>query len=209
MTLLVEMLKPKRSRSLFRRPRTADSESSTKSSRSMRLLSIPWLGRNDVVEEPDQSSNSSLRSEGGATELSPFRTVNSLHARSYYHPHNGGVGLEGYLSTSPTESRISPIPPRVDLPNLTDLPRPCYSTPAAGLHSPASLQSPLSAVSLRSLSDTSEMSTGSGFHVSGPLAAAVADPTSTIYLSRLGTVACGTLAGLVERLINNFSEPKI
>lgn len=59
----------------------------------------------------------------------------------------------------------------------------------------------------KSLANKSTSSSDPGTHLTGDIQAAITDPRIIVNLNDSGTVASGTLEGLVQRLITNFSEP--
>ena len=59
----------------------------------------------------------------------------------------------------------------------------------------------------KSLANKSTSSSDPGTHLTGDIRAAITDPRIIVNLNDSGTVASGTLEGLVQRLITNFSEP--
>lgn len=58
----------------------------------------------------------------------------------------------------------------------------------------------------KSVANKSTSSSDPGTHLTGDIRAAVTDPRIIVNLNDSGTVASGTLEGLVQRLITNFSE---
>jgi len=196
-------------RSIFslRRPSTSGSETSVRSSNSHRLR-IPFLTQTStqIAEEggvgnssEEQISPISIRVTDG-----PLRSPPSVGSKLNLSDGDGGglrlivtdqcgsAATPSFRSSSWSSSlSLSPLNISASLPTNFGTHFLHQRTPSSEGH-PPSLPSAGSSVS----SST----------ISGPLKQAVTDPTPIFHLTRDGSVAAGTLEGLVERLINNSSE---
>jgi son of sevenless-like protein len=103
-----------------------------------------------------------------------------------------------------TTSYSSSVGPNLEVPPLSS------SLPTqTGHHFPAARSASYGG-SVRSLTNRSISSADhSGAHITGPVREAVTDIRTIVNFSETGEVSSGTLEGLVQRLITNFSEQQI
>ncbi|TFK42874.1 ras guanine nucleotide exchange factor domain-containing protein [Crucibulum laeve] len=153
------------------------------------------------IRRPSTSeSKRSTESSGSISPLSVTGPQGPLQTfeRTQRHPSNGDLAIiiesrwdREYANTE--NNRYNSGPPRLDLSHLGSSSPPSINrhqrTPSGG--SPSGVRS--------------FVSYDSGVHMSASLREAVTDPKPIVNLTHSGSVASGTLEGLVERLINNFN----
>lgn len=193
--LCLGALPPPRRRSVFslRRPSTSGSEMSTNMSNPghrPRPLASPSEGR--ITEETVQLTPISSNSAGHSSSPNyshPFNyptslcaTVNSERSSGRPTSSNGGPRVE-------PEARLEVLHTSSSLPSQTGACIPRQTLSSDGYPSVSST-----------------LSSDSGVQISSTLREAITDPRPIINFNRSGSVTSGTLEGLVERLINHFSE---
>ncbi|KAG5652946.1 hypothetical protein H0H81_002954 [Sphagnurus paluster] len=181
---------PMKRRSLFslnKRPTTGTNSSVSSSSSNLRLKPFPTLTDGHIAEEHNP--------------LTPISSSNSGSIRHHYSSTHSAK-----ISTSRDSdfryeraTRSAQDGPRLDNSRL-EVPRTSSSVPSSFGGNFSSGRAPSESHPAQSI-----ISSESGRETSPSLREALNNPKSIIHFSRSGSVASGTLEGLVERLISNFN----
>lgn len=198
----------KRRTSLFspRRPSTADSAASIKSTSSKSRLGISFAARNPhrIPEEDDELSPISIQVTSG-----PLRSLSSpdsgLEANNLSKPSIWGLSANDRRFSNASSPAGSSQPSQVnsDISLLQVSPQWNSLPTSFGSNFPSHLTARTS--SEHQTSPTMPSSPADSFS-SGLLREAAADSNAILNLSPGGAVMSGTLEGLVERLISGSSE---